>query len=529
MSKIKRKYIEFDNTINGVNAQVIPSNFTPVNFTPVQVGSEGTDKISADLNGLDIALTGKEQVFNGIKDSSQYTISYSASTRQFTITTTASAVYYVDGVQYIPGAGTVTTAAHANTTGLWFCYYNSSGVITVTSTPWDLLNNAPIILAYYNAVTVKALVYDERHAGGANGMSPAVHKNLHTTRGTQLVSGLVASGYTLNTNGLANTSYAISAGSIADEDLVIACAAQLQGGANTYRILYQSGTTAAPVWNWIDDAEGGIYSNGTDIYWNQLTGGNWTLTPDTTTGTFLNYWVMATTTLAAPQIMIFMGQATYGTLALAQAASFSTEMANYSSVAAEGVILYQMTYQRGAFGAPGNIRLRSVNKITSALTSVGAGSGTVVSVGLLDNTGLFNIIGSPVTSSGNLTLDSLQSQAANTVFAAPNGSSGAPSFRSLVSADVPTDTFSAKATSFTAANGFIYLVSPTAAINIQLPTPAVGLRFTVKDANNTFFTNNVTLVRAGSEKIDNIAASFVLSSTEGSWNIVSDGTNWWIL
>jgi hypothetical protein len=75
------------------------------------------------------------------------------------------------------------------------------------------------------------------------------------------------------------------------------------------------------------------------------------------------------------------------------------------------------------------------NDITIANT--GAGSGTVTSVGLADDTGLFNVTGSPVTTSGTLTLASLASQPANEVLASPNGSSGAPTFRALVAADIP--------------------------------------------------------------------------------------------
>lgn len=96
----------------------------------------------------------------------------------------------------------------------------------------------------------------------------------------------------------------------------------------------------------------------------------------------------------------------------------------------------------------------SLNSLTGALTLVGAGGititpsgsnititgtgGSVTSVGLADSTGLFNISGSPVTTSGVLTLASLKSQTANTFFAAPNGSSGAPTFRIIVAADLPS-------------------------------------------------------------------------------------------
>ena len=65
--------------------------------------------------------------------------------------------------------------------------------------------------------------------------------------------------------------------------------------------------------------------------------------------------------------------------------------------------------------------------------------GTVTSVALADgsSTPIYTISGSPVTTSGTLTF-TLASQTANTVFAAPDGSSGQPSFRALVAADIPS-------------------------------------------------------------------------------------------
>ena len=55
--QILRKFIKFDTTSDAVNAQVIPANFaSPSNYTAGQVGSEGTDKISSHLKGIDTKL-----------------------------------------------------------------------------------------------------------------------------------------------------------------------------------------------------------------------------------------------------------------------------------------------------------------------------------------------------------------------------------------------------------------------------------------------------------------------------------------
>lgn len=85
----------------------------------------------------------------------------------------------------------------------------------------------------------------------------------------------------------------------------------------------------------------------------------------------------------------------------------------------------------------------------TGVTSVAAGTGIGVSGGTgavtISNTGVTSVAlslpsfitvsGSPVTTTGTLT-GTLASQTANLVFAAPNGSSGAPTFRALVQADL---------------------------------------------------------------------------------------------
>jgi hypothetical protein len=61
--------------------------------------------------------------------------------------------------------------------------------------------------------------------------------------------------------------------------------------------------------------------------------------------------------------------------------------------------------------------------------------GTVTSVGLTFDS-VFNVSGTPVTSSGTLTA-TLRSQVKNTVFAGPDDVDGTPSFRALVDNDIP--------------------------------------------------------------------------------------------
>src|ERR1044072_2255087 len=68
-------------------------------------------------------------------------------------------------------------------------------------------------------------------------------------------------------------------------------------------------------------------------------------------------------------------------------------------------------------------------------------AGTVTSVGL-SLPSIFNVSGSPVTTSGVLT-GALAAQSANLVFASPNGISGTPLFRGLTNSDLPASGISA--------------------------------------------------------------------------------------
>lgn len=58
MSRISKKFIRFGTGTSEVNSRDIPANFTPTNYTPTQIASEGNDKISAHLNGINAALAG---------------------------------------------------------------------------------------------------------------------------------------------------------------------------------------------------------------------------------------------------------------------------------------------------------------------------------------------------------------------------------------------------------------------------------------------------------------------------------------
>ena len=88
MSRIAKKYIKYGTGSDESNGRDIPANLTPSNYTPAQVASEGNDKISAHLNGIDTALGSAGSAFFDVQDvSSNITI---ASGKTYLVDTTVA-------------------------------------------------------------------------------------------------------------------------------------------------------------------------------------------------------------------------------------------------------------------------------------------------------------------------------------------------------------------------------------------------------------------------------------------------------
>jgi len=95
-----------------------------------------------------------------------------------------------------------------------------------------------------------------------------------------------------------------------------------------------------------------------------------------------------------------------------------------------------IVYAGPASGSPAVPAFRAL--VTADLP---AGTGTVTSVALaVTQTGIFDVTGSPITTSGTITL-SLDSQVANTFLAGPtSGANAVPTFRTITTADLPVGT-----------------------------------------------------------------------------------------
>lgn len=155
-------------------------------------------------------------------------------------------------------------------------------------------------------------------------------------------------------------------------------------------------------------------------------------------------------------------------------------------------------------------------------TSLGLG-GTVTSVGL-SLPSIFSVSGSPVTSSGTLT-GVLTTQSANTIFAGPtSGGAAAPTFRSLVSADIPNN--AADTTGKSAATDA--LKSATTTVDVSAATaPSTGQVLTATDSTHATWQTlstggTVTSITAGAGLS---GGTITTSGTIACQNFVASGAS----
>lgn len=75
----------------------------------------------------------------------------------------------------------------------------------------------------------------------------------------------------------------------------------------------------------------------------------------------------------------------------------------------------------------------------------------------------------------------------------------------------------------------VFVDTSGGAITVTLPTPTNGRILIIKDSTGSFGTNNCTIARHASEKIEGLAASKVLQTNWGSSTFTSNGTDWFMI
>ncbi len=134
------------------------------------------------------------------------------------------------------------------------------------------------------------------------------------------------------------------------------------------------------------------------------------------------------------------------------------------------------------------------------------GTGTVTSIDITDATGILGIAGSPITTSGTITL-SLVDQAANTVLAGPvSGLPGATTMRALVAADIPVldDAFVNGGLKIGGAN---VITSSSVALEVDSTTKAIlNARMTQAQRDLLTAINGMILYNTDTDKLQVYAA-----------------------
>lgn len=143
-----------------------------------------------------------------------------------------------------------------------------------------------------------------------------------------------------------------------------------------------------------------------------------------------------------------------------------------------------------------------------------AGGGTVTSVAISAPTSVFDVSGSPVTSSGTLAL-SFDNQSANTVFAGPSsGGATTPGFRALTASDIPTIAASqVTGANLTAASSKVSVTGGTGAVLNAATVDVVPGNITITDLAGTL------TVAKGGTGLTSVGSDGTVLGSNGTANV----------
>lgn len=335
----------------------------------VSVATAGTDYLAPAAPGW----PADARVF-GFSPVSQTTIGFNDSTYTFTLTDLGSGWSYIrSGIKHtISGNKTVVLSGSPPAAGSWFIYIDATdGTLTASQTPWTLgTTDTKVLVAlieWNNALTPKYILYDERHPWD---ITRGEHRRAHLTEGSRVASGAVASGYTLAGAAVptsAENTFALTEALIFDETLAttVAALADPDGATDAYIVRYRSGSD----WIWTFSEVPYHYAPAGYIYRDNAG----TLTEVTGGGDFVCSYVLVT----PGGFQIILGQTEYGTLALAQAETFSALTMTGFPVQ-EGEVVYKIIWRTGTgYSSLGKCRMEQIDRISVKLSGVGVAAGGV--------------------------------------------------------------------------------------------------------------------------------------------------------
>lgn len=357
-------------------------SFTPTGTisstnTQAAIAELGTEK--AELNDprivrSDAALTDQGELI-GFPNRTDATMALVNAGATYTVTLTpvsSSFSVWAAATKYTKSS--VESISMPKTSGLRYVYYNSSGVLTQSTTKWNWNTDAPVAVYYYSVAAGAAFLIDERH--GVN-MDNDTQQWLSETAGSRITSGIALGSYTLSPSSPvdADNKFSTTAGTIVDADITYTIpAVAAGGGAGLYGIFYRSGTTE---WT-IAGSTVPVVVGTTYPKWNQNVAGTWQLT-EASNGDYMNMWLLAVPTPmnGLRSYILVPGEAVHPTLADAMSESDVSSPLLASFPFREAISHYRITIQCGnAYGTTGKFRIRdvtqligrSITTVTSTLT-----------------------------------------------------------------------------------------------------------------------------------------------------------------
>ena len=270
---------------------------------------------------------------NGFEDRTHSVISFQNSVRTFEIVPNSAqghSSYFVWAGGIRREILTNNTLAVPITTGIYYIYFNSLGVLSYRTSYFNFKTDTPVAYIYWNATTSSAeLIGDLRHDAT---LDWSTLRYLHETFGTVVSNGFDLQSYTLEGNGSldSHAQVSLSNGTLHNEDIITtvvhsasptygAFEQVLQGPAQI-PVMYQSGATG--IWT-VDGAT--VYpvkTSGTTIQYNYNNAGSWSTVP-ITNGWHMTTWLVASTNLEYPVFSI-LGQNQYATQGEAEAYDFDS-------------------------------------------------------------------------------------------------------------------------------------------------------------------------------------------------------------
>jgi len=351
----------------------------------------------------------------GFPSRSDNQISFDNTTRTFTISPIGTSYYvWCKGNRFTIMAP--LSVIIPNTTGTYFFYFDSTGTLQYSTTPFDIENTAPVALLYWRSVSSTAVFFgDERHGIV---MDWQTHEYLHRTRGAAYANGFGISNYTTNGTGSASSSltFDIANGTFFDEDIEINITHSATPVANTWQQRLQNGAYVPVVYKdangWEEDtatqfpvkfAPGGYpyYNSGSSLV--QMANNRYGVS-----------WIVATNGVTEPVIAI-MGQAEYSNIADAENVLWESLVITDLPVY-EFRPLWKIVFQaqnntyKAAIREVIDLRITALNTQVSAVTTPSMPTGSVISfagstapsewllcagqaVSRTTYSGLFNVIG----------------------------------------------------------------------------------------------------------------------------------------